>query len=474
MDDSFELIEKKSKKSKNSNTFSYKNEELDYKNPEPAVIRITEQADNDFVVVDKVRTYDQLLEAVDQNMPGKSPTALKISKGSGSIKQILGLYNELNATDKKTDSFAMSMVKDSLIALSESYGDDTNKDKTYRAKRAREVSALLLACENYRANRFPDGVPKNERHNIVSKLIIAAGSLLEGEDKQIMDMTASVNYYEPREALYKLSGTRGMSDILQRLGEIDNLTVERMPRDEESFDRQREIILQKYDELILRLREYTGDTSRITESTKNKYRIFANALVSLSAERERILRADYKKDGKKSAKKSGKRWKSFFAPEGSYGADKKAPTLFSAIGGDFYLKEGDTVHKSLEEIREAAKNTGTEICYSNQTIFDLTSIQIIDAIAGIKNRSQDTLAFRYRRKKAGGRYILELYDVKVKNTDINGFGGHGRFGVIPDSYDNAFADRLLKLSPSTLIKAMEKEGYTADAKEREALIKRFT
>ena len=400
-------------------------------------------------------------ESVKEKMPMRRPVMKKLTFGD--------LYRQLLDTKKASDSFAMTLVKERLQRL-DGLSHKDKKDAAYPAEYRREVMGLKNACLNYREVRFPDGNAKNERHAIVAKLITRAEEYLDSGSDPAPEGISSFGYTQAREAVYALSGTRGMAGTIAALNELDNLLAERMPKDKDACIERRELLVRKYGELAGRLKSYTSDPDRLTAATKNRYRILSELELQLETELERLRAWSFKDRSLKARKKS---WSSILVPKLPDPAEKNLVMLDRALGTSFYTKEPGKEYHSMQQINELARQKKLEICYSEQTLLDLTILQLMDLIAGIKEHPRDSLSFRYRERKTGGRRILELYDVKASAAGLNGFGDRHKEIELPRAYDTAFAEKLLKLRPEKVLASMKKLGYAAGEWERLALKERF-
>ena len=429
------------------------------------------------------------------------------------------------------DSFAMEMVKNKLKALNDIRN---RKDIPEEEKHERIYIAMYdleAVCVRYRYARYKDREPQNTRHKIVDSILQDAASYIDKSIKREPD--TSICYEKNRRKLKELLRLGDFDKIKSGFEAVEKLLSDEISLDEVEFDKQKEALIKGYREVIEQMNEYVEDTSRITSSSKNKYRIISDALLQMNLEYNKIFGMSSGKLG--SEFKEGYTWENIINTRGRIitpidvkkknnmivnagESDAKMTALYSALGSDLCLnyetaekvgknKKGGVVRKKVSvaesrgkyltkaEILSLAAGKKAEVNYTKDVVFGLTKIQMIDMIAGVKNRRDDSLCFKYRELMKKGRKVFEIYDVKVMFTK-GGFTGEnadeynnnrtGNFERIYKegnseeervmslwAYDYDFADKIRAMDPAKIIEALNRLGVKMDVEEKDALIDRL-
>ena len=429
------------------------------------------------------------------------------------------------------DSFAMKMVKNKLTALEEV---QKRTDLPEQEKKNLVLIALYEleeVCTRYKEARYAKSGYKNERHRIVDSILNQVTNQLEKEGRKEPDV--SVNYSKVRLCFKELKSINGFDELKQNLEQLDDYLAKEVSLNDNIFMKQKDSLLKRYNSVISILDDYLKDTTRLTGWTKNNYRIISDALVQFKFEYKKISNMSEKTFLKNN--KEGYTWKNAINPRGiiitdadlnkqknvivtAKDTDAKMSAVYSALDFKKYIiyERGEKVsvgkggravrrnisistgikdYKTKKEVFDLAKKQKLEVVYSNEVLFDLTSIQLIDMIAGVKDRKDDSLCFKYREVLQGGRKTLELYDVKVlytkgaltkENADSYNLNKKNKTGRIfdPESekkdrvinmsgYDPVVADRIMKLDENKFFMHLNKKGVVIDKEERNALLDRL-
>ena len=343
------------------------------------------------------------------------------------------------------DSFAMKMVKNKLTALEEV---QKRTDLPEQEKKNLVLIALYEleeVCTRYKEARYAISGYKNERHRIVDSILNQVTNQLEKEGRKEPDV--SVNYSKVRLHFKELKSINGFDELKQNLEQLDDYLAKEVSINDNIFMKQKDSLLKRYNSVISILDDYLKDTTRLTGWTKNNYRIMSDALVQFKFEYKKISNMSEKTFLKNN--KEGYTWENAINPRGiiitdadlnkqknvivtAKDTDAKMSAVYSALDFKKYIiyERGEKVsvgkggravrrnisistgikdYKTKKEVFDLAKKQKLEVVYSNEVLFDLTSIQLIDMIAGVKDRKDDSLCFKYREVLQGGRKTLELY-----------------------------------------------------------------
>ncbi len=481
------------------------------------------------------KVLDEKLLEVSRNMP--SPLHPGVD-----LKDILNQNSLIQHSGKSSDSFAMKLVRERLNALEKLQNDGGMNEELRRCEVERELLGLRQASLMYKASRFADGQPKNLRHRIVNSLIgMAEEALLQIEDVDDQAVI-SLGYTASRKNMYDKAKSWGLKGMVKDVKALDSMLTKEIcvsDRQEdvntsapakEAFYEAKKLLLSQYDSLIRKLTKEVEDTSRRTEASRDAYRAISEMLLQMRLERMRlktIIYAEVFED-----LRNGYTWENILNKKGAVvsgddvgktarrgSVDANMYMFGQTLGVGFYVpyekgsvsvrnrKTGVTDSRNVsvecahekyyskKEIMAIAGEKKKEVVYAPQTLLDLTSIQLLDLIAGVRDRSQDTLGFKYREKKLGDRFVIELYDVHVLFTEggfsrvgAEKFNIRGRMGdyriydvtksedkqfIKMSGYDITLAEKLLAMSEHALIESMSAMGYAATEAEKRALTDRF-
>ena len=429
------------------------------------------------------------------------------------------------------DSFAMDMVKEKLKALEEIRDRKDIPDGEKQERLHIAMYDLEAVCMRYRDARYKGKAPVNTRHRIVESILTQATTYLDSKTKHEPD--ASLCFESARRKLNSLFAKGEFAFIRTGMGAIDRLLSNEVSLGKADFEKQQSALIKNYRTVIDKMNAYVSDTSRITASTKNKYRIISDALLQMNIEYNRVFGMSHKKLSNDI--KAGYTWSNIINTRGRVitpadvkknpglimnvgEADAKMTALYKALGCELCLnyetaekvgmtKSGKTMRKKVsvaedkgkyltkKEILALASEKKAEVLYTQNVVFSLSTIQLIDMIAGVKNRSEDSLCFKYRESMQKGRKVMELCDVKVMFTK-GGFSrenaeeynedkqkSFGRIHTVGEKgdnrvmnlwvYDYDFADKILVADPAKIIEVLNASGVRVETEEKTALLDRL-
>ncbi len=479
-----------------------------FKQDEDARLNSLVQAD-DFLLQNNMQEQSEL------------PVHLAAVKKGDPLANINNCMIRLNAASRtgNVDSFAMKLVKEYLteIEIIKTSEDLTAEERERRL--IRSVTGLEFACKRYKKSRFADGKAKNDRHRIVDEVLKNAQTFLEHQQKPVLE--TSLEYTSARVTLRKLGGKSAFSDMYAKLKELDAVLAEKIPHTDVEFKNKTVHIEKTYRALLSSINTYLSDNNRYTFWTRKYYRMLEGVQVQLQMEYDRFSGCSERK----SEKTQGYSWENILNCEGriiteneinkGYNMEKtrdgrldfQMSLLAKTLGVECYAnyekgtliekKDGKEVRKavsvtkkddsyfSLNTILREGKKDKLEVIYSPEVLFTLSKIQIIDLIAGVEKRGEDSLGFRFTRKDVLGRKVIELTDVKVlytkqafskkKTTDFNYDKKKNRYRIsdpfaekplVISGYDLDFADKLIKDGSADLMKKLSEAGFDTGSTER--------
>ncbi len=161
-------------------------------------------------------------------------------------------------------------------------------------------------------------------------------------------------------------------------------------------------------------------------------------------------------------------------------------------------KEDGTYQKSvistLDEVNKkwttfgdivwAAQNFKSNMVYSDTALRQLSSIQILDELLGIRNRSLNSLKYLGRIEIVIGEPTLIIDAVRIEapiSVSSDAELKDGEKGSIYDekgklrlpAYDRTMADKILSMEPEEFVTNLQSQGIELTAQEKDGFIKRY-